>query len=135
MGNTEDEGPRLVAEFAASLAAQAVHGRYPAATESSTTEQGGQVIATSDLSTVGGYVALVGDIVRYADGSETRIVTGAGAASVYLGRSMALVGSALANGDRINGPVHDGLTIAHYTDKDIPGLFSPGYIVSAPSVP
>lgn len=72
MEYTEADGQRLVAEFMAKLAARPVKGRYPAATESSTTERGGKLIATSGFSTIGGRVAMVGDIVRYADGSEVR---------------------------------------------------------------
>jgi predicted XRE-type DNA-binding protein len=70
MEYTEADGQRLVAEFMAKLAARPVKGRYPAATESSTTERGGKLIATSGFCTIGGRVAMVGDIVRYADGSE-----------------------------------------------------------------
>ena len=44
-------------------------GQRLVATESSTTERGGMPIATSGLHTAGGRIALVADIVRYADGS------------------------------------------------------------------
>lgn len=133
MDYTEADGQRLVAEFMAKLAARPVKGRYPAATESSTTERGGKIIATSGFSTIGGRVALVGDIVRYADGSEARIISGAGFASVYKGRSMALVGSELDNGDRITGPVHNGMVIVQYADEaPITGLLDPSYVPTLP---
>lgn len=131
MEYTEADGQRLVAEFMAKLAAKPVKGRYPAATESSTTERGGRPVATSGLHTAGGRIALVGDIVRYADGSEARIISGAGVASVYAGRPIALVGSELDNGDRITGPIHNGMVIVQYADEaPIKGLLDPNYLPS-----
>lgn len=129
MEYTEADGQRMVAEFMAKLAAKPVKGRYPAATESSTTERGGKPIATSGLQTAGGRIALVGDIVRYADGSEARIISGAGVASVYDGHPIALVGSELDNGDRITGPIHNGMVIVQYADEEpIRGLLDPSYV-------
>ena len=129
MEYTEADGQRLVAEFMARLAAKPVKGRYPAATESSTTERGGKLIATSGFCTIGGRVAMVGDIVRYPDCSEARIVSGAGIASVYEGRPLALVGSELDNGDRITGPIHNGMVIVQYADEaPIKGLLDPSYV-------
>lgn len=134
MEYTEANGQRLVAEFMARLAARPVKGRYPAATESSTTERGGKLIATSGFSTIGGRVAMVGDIVRYADGSEARIVSGAGIAAVYEGRPLALVGSELDNGDSITGPVHNGMVIVQYADEEpIKGLLDPSYVPVRPN--
>jgi predicted XRE-type DNA-binding protein len=131
MEYTEADGERLVAEFMAQLAAKPVKGRYPAATECSTTERGGQIVASSGLRTVGGRVALVGDMVRYQDGGEARIVSGAGAALLYKGRMMALVGSELDNGDRITGPMHNGMVIVQYADEaPIEGLLDPHYVPS-----
>lgn len=133
MEYTEADGQRLVAEFMAKLASKPVKGRYPAATESSTTERGGKIIATSGLCTVGGRVALVGDAVRYPDGSEAHIVSGAGAAMCYEHRAIALIGSALDNGDRITGPEHNGMVIVQYADEaPIKGLFDPSYVPSPP---
>lgn len=131
MEYTEADGQRLVAEFMAKLAAKPIKGRYPAATESSTTERGGKIIASSGMHTTGGRIALVGDIVRYADGSEARIISGAGVASVYAGRPIALVGSELDNGDRITGPIHNGMVIVQYADEEpIKGLLDPTYLPS-----
>lgn len=125
---TEADGERMVAEFMAKLAAKPVKGRYPVATESSTTERGGEIIATSGFSTIGGRVAMVGDIVRYADGSKARIASGAGVAALYEGRPLALVGSELDNSDRITGPVHSGIVIVQYADEaPIDGLLDPNY--------
>jgi len=133
MEYTEADGQRMVAEFMAKLAARPVKGRYPAATESSTTERGGKLIATSGFSTIGGRVAMVGDIVRYADGSEARIISGAGIAALYDGHPLALVGSELDNGDHISGPVHNGMVIVQYADEEpIQGLLDPGYLPPHP---
>lgn len=127
MEYTDEDGQRLAAEFMAKLASRPIQGRYPAATESSTTERGGKIVATSGISTVGGRVALVGDVVRYPNGSESRIVSGAGQTSVYLGQPIALVGSDLDNGDKINGPMHNGMAIVQYADEPpIKGLFERG---------
>lgn len=114
----------------AKLATRPVKGRYPVATESSTTERGGCVMATGNVVGADGRVALVGDIVRYPNGTGTRIVSGAGEASVVDGKSMALVGSALENGDRISGSMNDHMVIVEYADEAIAGLFQPGYIVA-----
>ena len=125
----EAEGQRMAAEFMAKQAARPVMRRYPAATESSTTERGGTIISTSPYRTRGGRVALVGDVVRYPDGSETRIVSGAGASVVYDGRPMAVVGSELENGDCINGPVHNGIVIVQYADEaPIAGLLDRAFV-------
>ncbi len=133
MEYTKTDGQRLVAEFMARLAAKPVKGRYPAGTESSTTERGGKLIATSGFRTIGGRAAMVGDIVRYADGSVARIVSGAGIAAVYEGRPLALVGSELDNGDSITGPVHNGMVIVQYADEEpIKGLLDPNYVPPLP---
>lgn len=129
MEYAEEDGLRLVADFMAKLAVRPVQNRYPVATESSTTERGGQVVATSGISTVGGRVDLVGDVVRYPDGSGTRIVSGAGVAMIYRGRPAAVVGSELENGDRINGPAHNGLTFMQYANEaPIKGLLDRTYL-------
>jgi hypothetical protein len=79
---------------------------------------------------VGGRVALVGDIARYPDGGEARIVSGAGAALLYKGRMIALVGSELDNGDRITGPMHNGMVIVQYAgEAPINGLLDPDYVL------
>lgn len=134
MDYTEEEAQRLVAEFAAKAAERPVKARYPAATENSTTERGGKIVATSGISMLGCCVALVGDIVCYPDGSQTKIVSGAGAAMIYRGRPMAVVGSELENGDRINGPTHSGMSIVQYADREpIKGLLDRNYVLLQPN--
>jgi predicted XRE-type DNA-binding protein len=129
MESTDAEGQRLVAEFMAQLAERPVKGRYPVATEHSITERGGQLMATSGITTPEGRVAFVGDAVRYPDGSHTRIITGSGTASLGMEKPIALVGSLLENGDRITGPVHNGLVLTEYADQAIPGLFQTDPVV------
>lgn len=110
------------------IADRPIKAVYPVATSASTTAQGGTVLASSDITWLGHCSALVGDVVRYPDGSEARIISGAGTASVVQGRSMAVVGSELDNGDRITGPMHDGLVIVQYADQPpIPGLLDPTF--------
>jgi uncharacterized Zn-binding protein involved in type VI secretion len=128
MEYTEEDGLRLAAEFVAKLAARPVKGHYPAATETSTTERGGKVISTSGFATIGGRVALVGDLVRYPDGSEARIVSGASVV-VYRSRPMAIVGSELNNGDRITSPMHNGIVVVQYANEaPIVGLLDRSYV-------
>lgn len=129
MEEYDSETQQLMDTVAAQLA-RPIERSHPVATDGSTTERGGKVINASSGSVVDGKrVALVGDTVQYPDGSEARIVSGAGCAFVYRGRSIALVGSELDNGDRINGPAHGGATIVEYEGADpIPGLFDRNYI-------
>lgn len=128
MEEYDSETQQLLDAVAAQLA-RPIERSHPVATDGSTTERGGKVINASSGSVVGGKrVALVGDTVQYPDGSEARIVSGAGSAFVYQGRSIALVGSELDNGDRINGPAHGGATIVEYEGADpIAGLFDRNY--------
>ncbi|MDI9689711.1 XRE family transcriptional regulator [Burkholderia cenocepacia] len=131
MEDVFEAGQRQVAEFMAKLATRPVSARYPVATESSITARGGRVTASSPYSTTGGRVALVGDTVCYADGTEARIVSGAGAVLGHQGRPVALVGSALDNGDTIEGPLHEGMVIVQYADvPPIEGLLDPNYVSS-----
>ncbi|EEF24813.1 conserved hypothetical protein, partial [Ricinus communis] len=79
-----------------------VIARYPIATIGSRTRRGGEVVLASQGEHADDFrIACVGDRVRYPDGSESVIVSGAGHASTYANRPIALVGSHIANGDRI----------------------------------
>jgi len=132
MQDSVEKGPRQSAEFMAALAAKPIAAVYPVATEASTTERGGRIIATSHTFLQDQRFALVGDTVRYADGSEARIVSGAGVASIIEGRPIALVGSELDNGDRITGPLHNDAMIIQYADEPpIEGLLDPFFFPSA----
>ncbi|MBV8046579.1 MAG: PAAR domain-containing protein [Paludibacterium sp.] len=76
----------------------AIHKTYYLATIGSRTRLGGEVVTASANMEL---IALVGDKVRYPDGSETEIISGAGSLLLIAGRPAAIVGSELANGDRI----------------------------------
>lgn len=122
----------FVAEFSLKVGESSdkpVRERCLAATECSATDRGGPIVATSGLYIIGGRVALVGDLVRYPEGGATRIASGAGAAMVCAGRALAVVGSELDNGDRIVGPMHNGIMIVQYVDEaPIRGLLDPNYV-------
>ncbi|API76509.1 hypothetical protein AC251_14770 [Ralstonia pseudosolanacearum] len=71
----------------------------------------------------------MGDVVRYSDGTESKIVSGAGFALTFKGRPMAIVGSATENGDTIINSLQSVAQIREYADDDgIPGLLQPGYL-------
>ncbi|MCU4437132.1 PAAR domain-containing protein [Acinetobacter bereziniae] len=75
---------------------------YYIAVNGSKTKNGGLVKASALQCKIGGLaVALVGDEVLYADGTISKIVSGTGKASLIEGKSIALVGSHLENGDEI----------------------------------
>jgi uncharacterized Zn-binding protein involved in type VI secretion len=103
--------------------------RYPLATIGSRTGRGGEVVAVGDGAGADEYrLARVGDLVRYADGSESVITSGAGHASAIGAFPVALVGSHVANGDRIAATLHSmGEIVVRAGDAPIPGLLQPGY--------
>lgn len=131
MENTEDEGQRSAFEFIAKLAARPVKAAYDLATLGSKTRQGGEVVTASTGTVVHGHrIACVGDIVRYPDGTESRIVSGAGVAMAYKGRPAAIVGSATENGDTIVSSLQSSAQIREYADHPgIPGLLQPGFVI------
>lgn len=76
--------------------------KYNLATLGSKTERGGEVVtATTTAQSCGLTVAAVGDLVRYPNGEEAHITSGAGAGLNYDGKVVALVGSHVSNGDKI----------------------------------
>jgi len=110
--------------------------RYPIATIGSRTSLGGRVVLAMDGNTHDRHaddyrVACVGDRVRYPDGSESVIVSGAGRASTFADRPVALVGSHVANGDRIVDRAQSIGEIVVLEGEAIPGLLVPGYRLPA----
>jgi uncharacterized Zn-binding protein involved in type VI secretion len=106
--------------------------RYPIATIGSRTSLGGKVVlamsADVDEEVTDDFrVACVGDRVRYPDGSESVIVSGAGHASTFADRPIALVGSHVANGDRIVTRAQSMGEIVVIEGESIPGLLEPGF--------
>ncbi|WP_269503816.1 PAAR domain-containing protein [Burkholderia sp. IMCC1007] len=103
------------------------------ATVGALTERGGRITtATSGLTLAGLEVACVGDVVTYDDGSEAVIIDGAGN-SHSGGKSFALVGSRLSNGDRITETLRSSLGIHVCEGQSVAGLFDPTYV--APPAP
>ncbi|MFX7739611.1 PAAR domain-containing protein, partial [Acinetobacter baumannii] len=85
--------------------------------------------ASSSMHVTGHRIACVGDIVRYEDGTESRIISGAGAALTCKGHPMAIVGSTTDNGDAVTGSLQSVAHIREYADDaGIPGLLQAGYL-------
>lgn len=75
---------------------------YYLAVNGAKTKNGGLVKVSALESRIGGMpIALVGDDVIYADGTTSKIISGAGKGCLINGQSVALVGSSLENGDEI----------------------------------
>ena len=114
-------------------AGRKVLARYAIATVGSHTLRGGMVFVAEHGQHADGWrVACVGDRVRYPDGSESIIVSGAGNASTFDDRPVALVGSHVENGDRIAGSQQNmGEIVLFEGDAPIAGLLQPGYLPPA----
>ncbi|MEI2265447.1 hypothetical protein [Erwinia sp. CGal63] len=104
LAKMDTQAQALIAERNAWNLAHPVTAAYLIATEGSLTRNGGTVfskyngrqIELEDGTRLN--VSLVGDEVRYPDGTTAKISTGAGNTSK---KSVALVGSSLDNGDKI----------------------------------
>jgi len=113
-----------------------VAARYPIATIGSRTGRGGQVVlASGDPFADDFRIACVGDRVRYPDGSESVITSGAGHASTIGNRPIALVGSHVANGDRIVMRAQSIGEVIVLEGESVPGLLEPGYMPPAAAAP
>jgi uncharacterized Zn-binding protein involved in type VI secretion len=106
-----------------------VIARYPLATIGSRTCRGGEVVIAGQGQYVDPYrIACVGDRVRYPDGSESVIISGAGDASTFANKPVALVGSHIANGDYIVSSLQSmGEIVLYEGDAPIPGLLQPSF--------
>lgn len=111
-----------------------VKGTYALATKGSKTEREGEVIEAGSTMVIDGHrVACVGDTVRYPDGSESKIISGAGFAMTHKNQPMAIVGSTTDNGDKIISSLQSKVLIHVYDDQPIPGLLDPSYCPDVPS--
>ncbi|MES3025243.1 MAG: PAAR domain-containing protein [Pseudomonadota bacterium] len=120
----EEETRRFLAESAAASAYRPVKKLHAAVTIGSRTRRGGEVVtASTGIEVLVGEqrlcVACVGDLVRYPDGSESTITTGAGVAVCYRGRPIAVVGSDLANGDVITESLQASYQITHNVSEPV----------------
>ena len=108
-------------------------GVYYLATIGSKTARGGEVVTANTGMVIDNFkVALVGDAVRYPDGSETSIISGAGYAMTVGGVPVAITGSELENGDHIIDSRQNTHCIAEYADDPIPGLLYRNYTYPYP---
>ena len=113
--------------------ARPVKALYDFATLGSKTRMGGKIVtASTSLEIHDLRIACVGDRVRYPDGKESEVVSGAGFAATYNGLPIAIVGSATDNGDTVvSSPQNLAQVVEYADDEGIPGLLQPGYRVES----
>lgn len=100
------------------------HTLYYVATHGAKSRNGGLVNASSKRVKIGGLsIARVGDEVIYADGTTSKIISGAGNVCVVDGLPVALVGSHIENGDVIIESPNTSLVIRIFKDQPIPENF------------
>lgn len=100
------------------------HTIYYVATHGAKSRNDGLVNASSHAVKVAGLsLARVGDEVIYADGTTSKIISGAGAVCSVDGASVALVGSRLENGDEIVESPNNSILIRIFKDQPIPENF------------
>lgn len=84
-------------------------------------KNGGVVLASSSVGKIDGLsIARVGDEVIYADGTTSKIISGAGTAYIPDGSSVVLVDSHLENGDVIIESPNTSIAIRIFKDQPIP---------------
>ena len=97
---------------------------YYLAVNGAKTKNGGLVKASALESRIGGMpIALVGDDVIYADGVISKIISGAGKGCLINGKSVALVGSHLENGDEIVDSPNNSVAINIFIGDKAPEGF------------
>ncbi len=97
--------------------------RFYFAVEGAKTKNGGSVKASSEIKIGQLKVAVVGDEVIYPDGTISLIKNGCSEAGLYDGKSLAIVGSCLENGDEIIETLQDGGCIRLFDDEPLPKGF------------
>lgn len=97
---------------------------YYCAVNGAKTKLGGLVRASyKDFKIKNMSVARIGDEAIYPDGTTAKIITGAGSALVIDGKSAALIGSRLENGDEIIDSPNTSLAISIFPDVPKPKGF------------
>ncbi|MDY7576736.1 XRE family transcriptional regulator [Herbaspirillum sp. RTI4] len=126
---TTESALEMIEMFRALVDSRPIKAVYALATVGSKTLRGGEVVTSSTEMKIGGMsVARVGDLIRYPNGRESAIISGAGYAAVYEGKPLAIVGSHIENGDVIeSSPQNDAKIIEYADDEATPGLLEPGY--------
>lgn len=105
-----------------------LRGIFAVATEGARTRWGGEVVTASAHTMIDGRrVTTVGDTVRYPDGSEATISSGAGASANDSGHVLALVGSHVDNGDYVIWTPNAGLSITEFMETPTEGFLVEGY--------
>lgn len=100
------------------------HVIYYVAVHGAKTQKDGLVNASSNNGKIKGLsIARVGDKVIYADGTTSKIISGAGTACIVDGSPVALVGSRLENGDEIIESPNTTIAIKIYKDQPLPQNF------------
>lgn len=100
------------------------HVIYYIAVHGAKTQNDGLVNTSSTNTKIKGLsIARVGDEVIYADGTTSKIISGAGTACVVDGLSVALIGSRLENGEEIIESPHTSIAIRIYKDRPLPQNF------------
>ena len=97
---------------------------YYFAVNGAKTKNNGLVKASATQHTIAGLaIARVGDEVIYADGTTSKIISGAGTACIIDGLSVALVGSHLENGDEIIDSPNNAIAINIFKGDKAPQGF------------
>lgn len=100
------------------------HIIYYVAVHGAKTQNDGLVNVSSTNTKIKGLsIARVGDEVIYADGTTSKIISGAGTACIVDGSPVALVGSRLENGDEIIESPNTTIAIRIYKDQALPQNF------------
>ncbi|MEO4176518.1 PAAR domain-containing protein [Acinetobacter pittii] len=100
------------------------HIIYYVAVHGAKTQNNGLVNVSSTNTKIKGLsIARVGDEVIYADGTTSKIISGAGTACIVDGSPVALVGSRLDNGDEIIESPNTTIAIRIYKDQPLPQNF------------
>lgn len=100
------------------------HVIYYVAVHGAKTQNDGLVnVSSTNMKIKGLSIARVGDEVIYADGTTSKIISGAGTACIVDGSPVALVGSRLENGDEIIESPNTTIAIRIYKDQPLPQNF------------
>ncbi|MET3132636.1 putative Zn-binding protein involved in type VI secretion [Oxalobacteraceae bacterium GrIS 1.11] len=113
------------------MSALAIISSHSLVTIGSVTKRGGVVhTATSKMTYDNFEYALVGDEILYADGEIAYITSGAGFGLVIDGKSCAIEGSHVSNGDVIEKSRHPGKCVMDIREgmPPIPGFLQEGYV-------
>ncbi|MET3133640.1 putative Zn-binding protein involved in type VI secretion [Oxalobacteraceae bacterium GrIS 1.11] len=111
-----------------------LRGIFSLAIQGARTNWGGEIVSGSSGMEIDNMrVATVGDTVRYPDGTEAKISSGAGAALGDGDKIIAILGSHIDNGDYIIWTPNAGPSITVFMDDKIEGFLIDGYVHPEPT--